>query len=637
MFHGGYHKGGPSSSSQPGLPFAGIPPEMAERAEAFAAEEPDFSSLGESFSHQIEDNQPFTLWTFLAPYKIRMLGALALLGITELALLVGPYLVKVAIDDGIVPGNFDVLLWVGGAYLASLVVVAAVSSVRMRYTGRLGQLLMYQLRVRVFAHLQRLSLDFYTEEKAGRLLTRMTSDIEALSNLLQTGLINLVAQLLKLIFIVGILLSFNVDLTLVLLLAATPFMLAMTLWFRTVSERGYELVRDRIAELLADLQESLSGMRLIIFYNRMKHNVIHHRNVVGDHQEANNYTAQISSVYQSGTQFLEIATTVVLLVAGYFILMDVNPSLDPQGVFTIGALIAFINLVARFFQPIQQLVALYNEFQSGNAAVAKLRDLLSERPGVFEKADAVDIEDMQGDIEIRDVSFAYDAGESVLEEVTLRIRAGQSISFVGPTGAGKSTLAKLITRFYDPVRGDIFIDGQNLRDVTLTSLHAQLGVVPQEPFLFHGTIKENIRFSKPDATDSEVIEACKAVGIIDMIERLPQGLDTPCHERGSSLSSGERQLLALARAFIAKPRVLVLDEATSNVDQQSESKIEFALDNLLGGRTAIIIAHRLATAMRADTIAVINNKGVMELGSHDELIAQDGYYADMYRTWQRQR
>ena len=414
-------------------------------------------------------------------------------------------------------------------------------------------------------------------------------------------------------------------------------MLAMTLWFRTVSERGYELVRDRIAELLADLQESLSGMRLIIFYNRMKHNVIHHRNVVGDHQEANNYTAQISSVYQSCTQFLEIATTVVLLVAGYFILMDVNPSLDPQGVFTIGALIAFINLVARFFQPIQQLVALYNEFQSGNAAVAKLHDLLSERPGVFEKADAVDIEDMQGDIEIRDVSFAYDAGESVLEDVTLRIRADQSISFVGPTGAGKSTLAKLITRFYDPVRGDIFIDGQNLRDVTLTSLHAQLGVVPQEPFLFHGTIKENIRFSKPDATDSEVIEACKAVGIIDMIERLPQGLDTPCHERGSSLSSGERQLLALARAFIAKPRVLVLDEATSNVDQQSESKIEFALDNLLGGRTAIIIAHRLATAMRADTIAVINNKGVMELGSHDELIAQDGYYADMYRTWQRQQ
>ncbi len=637
MWGGGYHRGGPSSSSQPGLPFAGIPPEMADKAAALEAEEPDFSNVSEAFSHQIDDDRPFTLWTFLSPYKMRMLGALALLGITELALLVGPYLVKVAIDDGIIPGNFDVLLWVAAGYLASLVVVAGVSTVRMRYTGRLGQLLMYHLRVRVFAHLQRLSLDFYTEEKAGRLLSRMTSDIEALSNLLQTGLINLVAQLLKLIFIIGILLSFNVELTLVLLLAATPFMLAMTLWFRTVSERGYEAVRDRIAELLADLQESLSGMRLIIFYNRMKHNMIHHRNVVGDHQDANNYTAKVSSVYQSGTQFLEIATTIVLLVVGYFILLDANPTLDPEGAFTIGALIAFINLVARFFQPIQQLVALYNEFQSGNAAVAKLRDLLSERPGVVEKPDAHEIEDMQGDIELQNVSFAYDTGDPVLSDVSLRIRAGQSISFVGPTGVGKSTLAKLITRFYDPIKGDVLIDGHNLRDVSLDSLHAQLGVVPQEPFLFHGSIKDNIRFARPDASDSDVIEACKAVGIIDMIERLPRGLDTPCHERGSSLSSGERQLLALARAFIAKPRVLVLDEATSNVDQQSESRIEFALDNLLGGRTAIIIAHRLATAMRADSIAVINEGGIMELGSHDELIAKGGYYAVMFRTWESQQ
>ena len=636
MWSGGFNRGGPSNASQRGLPFAGIPPEMAERASALETEEPDFSDVTETFSHQIDDERPFTLWTFLAPYKMRMLGALVLLGVTELALLVGPYLVKVAIDDGIVPGNFEVLVWVAVGYILSLVLVAGVSTVRMRYTGRLGQLLMYQLRVRVFSHLQRLSLDFYTEEKAGRLLTRMTSDIEALSNLLQTGLINLVAQLLKLVFIVAILLSFNVELTLVLLFAATPFMLGMTLWFRAVSERGYEAVRDRIAELLADLQESLSGMRLIIFYNRMKHNMIHHRNVVGDYREANNYTAKVSSIYQSGTQFLEIATTLVLLVVGYFILIEVNPTLHPEGAFTIGALIAFINLVARFFQPIQQLVALYNEFQSGNAAVAKLRDLLSERPGVVEKPDAHKIEEMQGDIEIRNVSFAYDAGETVLEDVSLRIPAGQSISFVGPTGAGKSTLAKLITRFYDPTEGDVYIDGHNLRDVSLDSLHAQLGVVPQEPFLFHGTIKENIKFSRPDASDSDVIEACKAVGIIDMIERLPRGLDTPCHERGSSLSSGERQLLALARAFIAKPRVLVLDEATSNVDQQSESRIEFALDNLLGGRTAIIIAHRLATAMRADTIAVINERGIMELGSHAELIEKDGYYADMYRTWQSQ-
>lgn len=615
-----------------GMPFAGIPPELAQRADALMVDEPDFSDVKEPFSHIVPEQEPFTLWRFLAPYKFRMLGALALLSLTEALLLVGPYLVKIAIDDGITQSNFSVLLWVGAGYLGSLAVGLIVSGIRIRYVGKLGQLLMYQLRIRVFAHLQRLSLDFFTQEKAGRLMTRMTSDIEALAQLLQTGLVDFVSQALKLIFIIGILLSFNVELTLILLVAAAPAMIGMTIWFRGASERGYKIVRDRIAAILTDLQESLSGMRLIIFYNRMKHNVIHHRNVVGDHQQANNYTAKINAGYQAATQFLEIGATAVLLLMGYFILLDVNPTLDPAGAFTIGALVAFSNLVARFFQPIQALVQLYNDFQSGNAAVAKLRELLSTPPSVLERADASDVMDMQGDIKLRDVSFAYVAGEPVLKNVSLHIKAGQSISFVGPTGAGKSTIAKLISRFYDPDSGEVLIDDQNLKDLKLTSLHQQLGVVPQEPFLFHGTIAENIRFARPDASDEDVMDACRAVGIEDLIERLPLGLDTPCHERGASLSSGERQLLALARVFLGKPRVLILDEATSNVDQQSESKIEGALDTLLDGRTAIIIAHRLATAMRAEVIAVIKDKGIIEMGSHDELVAQNGYYAEMYQA-----
>lgn len=618
--------------SESPVPFAGIPPEMLHRTDALMADEPDFADANEPFSHIVPEQDPFTLWQFLAPYKFRMLGALALLSLTEALLLVGPYLVKVAIDDGITQSNFSVLLWVGAGYLGSLAIGVVVSGIRIRYVGKLGQLLMYQLRIRVFAHLQRLSLDFFIEEKAGRLMTRMTSDIEALAQLLQTGLVDFISQALKLIFIIGILLSFNVELTLVLLIAAAPAMIAMTIWFRGASERGYEIVRDRIAAILTDLQESLSGMRLIIFYNRMKHNVIHHRNVVGDHQQANNYTAKINAGYQAATQFLEIGATAVLLLMGYFILLDVNPTLDPAGVFTVGALVAFSNLVARFFQPIQALVQLYNDFQSGNAAVAKLRDLLGTPPSVPERTDAVDILDMQGDIELRNVSFSYVEGEQVLENVSLHIKPGQSISFVGPTGAGKSTIAKLISRFYDPDSGDVLIDGHNLKDLKLTSLHRQLGVVPQEPFLFHGTIAENIRFARPDASDADVMEACRAVGIKDLIERLPLGLETPCHERGASLSSGERQLLALARVFLGKPRVLILDEATSNVDQQSESKIEGALDSLLDGRTAIIIAHRLATAMRAEVIAVIRDKGIIEIGSHEALIAQNGYYTQMYQA-----
>jgi len=631
-WHGlGHGRGGMGKND--GLPFAGIPPEVMDQTNALIATEPDFNDFELEFEHRAADATSFGLMNFLAPYKYRMFGALLLVGITEMLLLIGPYLVKVAIDDAIIPKDSSVLLWVAVIWIASLLIATVVSGFRQRYVGRLGQLLMYELRVRVFAHLQRLSLDFYTEEKAGRLMSRMTSDIEALSNLLQNGLVNLVAQTLSLIFIIGILLSFNVELTLILLVIAAPIMLGMTAWFKKVSGKAYEIVRNRIADVLSDLQESLSGMRLVISFNRMKHNIINHRNVVGDYRDANNFTAKISALYSSGTMFVDIATTMIVLTVGYFILLDVNPTLDPKGAFTVGALVAFTNMVARFFKPISQLVNLYNQFQSGNAAVIKLRNLLDTPSSVEEKLDAVDIKDMQGDIKLQNVSFAYNSAEPVLKNVSLHIEAGHSISFVGPTGAGKSTLAKLIARFYDPDSGQVLIDNMDLKDISIESLHRQLGVVPQEPFLFHGTIKENIRFSRPDATDDEILSACQAVGINDMIDRLPLGLDTPCHERGSSLSSGERQLLALARAFLSKPRVLILDEATSNVDQQSESKIEHALDTLLEGRTAIIIAHRLATAMRADIIAVINHQGIMEIGTHEALLEKDGYYADMYQTW----
>ena len=630
---GGWHGHGDGKGKSDGLPFAGIPPEVREKTNALMAKEPDFSDLELTFEHRAPDDAAFGLMNFLAPYKYRMFGALLLVGITEMLLLMGPYLVKVAIDDAIIPKNFTVLLWVAVIWIASLFIAAVVSGFRQRYVGRLGQLLVYELRIRVFAHLQRLSLDFFTEEKAGRLMSRMTSDIEALSNLLQSGLVNLVAQTLSLIFIIGILLSFNVDLTLILIMISAPIMLVMTVWFKSVSGKAYENVRNRIAEVLSDLQESLSGMRLVISFNRMKHNIIKHRNTVGDYRDANNFTAKISSLYSSGTMFVDVTTTIIILTVGYYILLDVNPTLDPNGAFTVGALVAFTNMVARFFKPISQLVNLYNQFQSGNAAVIKLRNLLNTPPSVEEKPGAVDINDMQGDIKLQNVSFAYNSSEQVLKDVSLHIAAGQSISFVGPTGAGKSTLAKLIARFYDPTSGQILIDNMDVKDISIESLHRQLGVVPQEPFLFHGTIKENIRFPRPEATDEEIVEACQAVGISDMIDRLPLGLDTPCHERGSSLSAGERQLLALARVFLSRPRVLILDEATSNVDQQSESKIERALDTLLEGRTAIIIAHRLATAMRADIIAVINHLGIMEIGTHEELLALEGYYADMYQTW----
>ena len=623
-------------SKEASLPFAGIPPEMLDKTNALIDKEPDFSDIEVAFSHKSPSSSPFTLWSFLAPYKFRFIFALVLVAMTEMLLLVGPYLVQVAIDKAIVPKDFSVLITVAMVWGGSLFLAVIISGIRIRFLGRLGQLLMYDLRVRVFSHLQRLSVDFFTEEKAGRLLTRMTSDIEALSNLLQTGLVNLVAQLLALFFILILLFSFNLQLTLILLVFSAPVMFGFTFWFSRTSEKGYEVVRNRIADVLADLQESLSGMRLVISFNRMKHNVINHRNVVGDYRDANNYTSKIQATYRSGTQFITTGTSLLIFTAGFFILKDVNPSLNPEGAFTVGSLVAFNVLVGRFFIPINELSGLYNEFQSGNAAVKKLADLLGTEPSVKESENAFNIKELKGDIRFNDVSFSYEDDLTVLNNISLHIEAGKTISFVGPTGAGKSTIAKLICRFYDPTRGSITLDNINLKDISLQSLHRQLGIVPQEPFLFHGTIKENILFARPDATDEEVVEACKAVGIEDMIKRLPEGLETHCHERGSSLSSGERQLLALARAFLSKPRVLILDEATSNIDQQNEAKIEKALDKLLEGRTAIIIAHRLATTRRADVIVVVDEQKIVEMGSHEELIQKKGSYFQMYETWERQ-
>jgi ATP-binding cassette subfamily B protein len=385
-------------------------------------------------------------------------------------------------------------------------------------------------------------------------------------------------------------------------------------------------VRDRIAALRSDLQESLAGIRVITAANRRRQNVARHTNIVGDHLDANLATARATAIYAPGSEALGLVAQAVLLAVGGALVLDDRLS--------IGELAAFLLFLTAFFAPIQTLVQLYNQYQQGGAAVEKLRELLATEPSVPEADDAVDLPPIQGAIELDGVDFAYGPDTApVLHGVDLRIEPGEVIAVVGPTGAGKSTIAKLVTRFYDPTAGVVRIDGHDLRTVTLGSLRHQLGVVPQEPFLFNGTIRDNIAFARPDAPDDEVRAACTAVGLDDLLDRLPDGLDTPVHERGSSLSAGERQLLALARAFLARPRVLVLDEATSNLDLRSEATIERALDVVLEGRTAIIIAHRLATAMKADRIAVVDEGGIIELGTHDELVARGGHYAALHRAW----
>jgi ATP-binding cassette, subfamily B, bacterial len=623
--------GGPPGQAQPGLPFGGIPPELQAGVDLLLAEEPTRDESDVTFSYQPspDEQRRLSLRGLLMVYPGMLALAIALVGIISLSTQLGPKLTGIAINDGLVPGHyrFGLIIFIAVIYLVSVAVSALAQWAQVRVTGRLSSWVMNDLRVTIFRHLQRLSLDFFTEEKAGVVMSRMTSDIENLQQLLQDGLAQFAIQGLTMVVIAVFLFTTNVRLAFITIVVVLPPLIAMSIWFKRASERGYEKVRDGIALVLADLSESLQGVRIVTAHNRQQYNVVHHRNVVGKYRDANYYTGRINGVYGPGSQLLGVVGQVIILAIGGSMYLH-----NPREI-SLGDLTTFFLFVNRFFQPIQLLVQQYNSYQQGQASVVKLRTLLDNEPSVTESPDAVVLPPIRGEIRFDHVSFGYDPAVPVLEDIDLTIEPGETVAFVGATGAGKSTMAKLVTRFYDPTEGRVLIDGYDLRSVTMESLRSQLGVVPQEPFLFAGTIRDNISFARPGAPDDAVWEAVHQVGLTDLINRLPYGLDTVVHERGQSLSSGERQLIALGRAFMAQPRVLVLDEATSNLDLQSETMIEAALDVLLQQRTAVLIAHRLSTAMRADRIVVVGDGRLLEIGSHDELVSLGGNYAEMYETW----
>ncbi|MFE9792146.1 ABC transporter ATP-binding protein [Streptomyces goshikiensis] len=623
-FHGG------GRATAPGLPFAGVPPEMQASVDTLLKTEPEHPEPEVVFEHgrPDPDGAELNLRRLMRPYWPIVLLAGVFVALEALTLQAGPKLTQVGIDDGIMAKDSGTLVLVAIAYLVSLVVTGAAQAARVKVTGRIAAWVMNDLRVRVFTQLQRLSLNFYTGEKSGVIMTRMTSDIENLQALLQDGLAQFAVQGLTMVVVTVVLFTFNVKLALITIVMVVPVLTALSVWFHRASGKGYVRVRDTISAVIADLSESLQGVRVVTAHNRQRHNIEQHRQVTGSYYDANVRTGRINSIYTPSTQ--------VIGVAGQLALLAIGAGMVADGELTIGELVAFLLSLGAFFQPIQQLVQLYNTYQQGQSSIVKLRELLSTRAEVEEAPGAVDLPKVEGEIVFEGVTFGYVPDRPVISEVSLDIRAGETVAFVGPTGAGKSTLAKLVTRFYDPTSGRILIDGRDLRDVRIESLRTQIGVVPQEPFLFAGPLRDNIRFAVPDASDDRVREALRVVGLIDVVERLPDGLDTVVQERGQSLSSGERQLVALARAFLAQPRVLVLDEATSNLDLQSETKIEQALDVLLEGRTAILIAHRLSTAMKADRIVVVDEGRIVEVGAHDQLLAADGKYTQMYAVWANQ-
>lgn len=626
---------GPGAHGAPGgAPFAGIPAELEEAVKRLVATEPEHPRPTATYTPVNRDGGRLTLWSLIRARWSIAVWSLIFLSIETIGFQTGPYLTQVGIDNGIGTAahpnhHLGVIVITGVAYLATVILTVLVERKRVRNTGRLAAYVMNDLRVKVFTHIQRLSLDYFTDEKAGVIMTRMTADIEVLQQLLQDGLAQFCIQGLTMVVVTTILFTYNVKLALITCALVLPALISTSLWFRAASARTYLRVRDTLAGVIGDIAESLSGVRIVAAYNRQKNNVIHHRNVVGKYRAANRTSAKVTALYTASSDFIGLGGQLALLLIGGDMVIHHH--------LTVGVLTAFILYLGAFFQPIQQLVQLYNTYQQGQAAVTKLRTLLETVPSTAESEDAHELPLIEGTIDFEDVSFGYDPKVPVLKHVNLHIDAGEIIAFVGATGAGKSTIAKLVTRFYDPTEGTVRIDGHRLQDVTLHSLRSQLGVVPQEAFLFSGSIRDNIAFARPDASDEEVANAIRAVGLQELIDRLPNGMNTEVHERGQSLASGERQLIALARAFIASPRVLVLDEATSNLDLKSETKVEAALDRLLEGRTAILIAHRLTTAMRANRIVVVDLGEIVEVGSHEELVENCGRYAEMFATWSSQQ
>jgi ATP-binding cassette subfamily B protein len=566
----------------------------------------------------------------LAPYKWRVAAMFTALVLATAAALAPAPLAKVAIDKGIERHDVATLDKVVVVFLISAVVYGVATYAQTYLVGWVGQRALQDLRLKLFKHLQSLSIGFYSRNRAGVVISRMTNDVEALDQLVEDGLATLIQSSLTLIGVIVILIVLDPHLAL-LTFIALPILAVGAVAFRIASADAYRLTREKIATITGYLQETLSGIRVVRAFGQERQHIRQFRELNDENRAANMTTVKLNAAYFPGVELLSALVTVEILVIGGIAAIN--------GQTSTGVVFAFIAALNNFFDPIQQLSQLYTTYQSGMAALDKIFALLDEQPEIVDAPDATELPRIRGELKFDHVSFRYATdgdGPWALRDINLVVAPGETIALVGETGAGKSTFAKLVARFYDPSEGAVSVDGHDLRSVTAESLRSQMGMVPQEGFLFSGTVRENIAFGRPGATDAEIRDAARAVGADGFIAALDKGYDTEVGERGVQLSAGQRQLVAFARALVADPRILVLDEATSNVDVRTESLIEHGLRRLVAGRTSIVIAHRLSTIRHASRILVMENGEIIEQGTHDELLDEGGRYWQLYRDWAEQ-